>query len=401
MNTDLSKDNVEVLDIRLNELDYPAYVQNEIKAMRESERKVQSAVNMANVAKDTASTAKSKSAGWGKKKVAIQTLQGAVKDLAEAVVGQADAQKAQFECQNRIVEVTKKLFALGVSNITANRIIVRELELRLKEASEDEISELERREINNVVEQLKARERIEVQLEKLISTSNQNSEDIKVLELDINRQIINLEENAGHLLDKELVYDEYIERETKEICLINEQLNYLGTIGKGHGKDLNKLKETQIKVERQINSLNDNFKRQSVELSTNKDMLEQQKEQIISHTKTLDNLDSMLNETKTILEKQNIKNKEVDQLFGSIKEQLQKIKADIINEKQASHDNASETDKKFSGIYEVLKHNYMFKDETDLKKHPSFNLKQMVIGSLSIGGVSLVTSIISILLLLN
>lgn len=52
------------------------------------------------------------------------------------------------------------MFGLGVSNIAVNRTIVRELELRLEHASEEEIDDMARQELLNVVHDLKAQEDI-------------------------------------------------------------------------------------------------------------------------------------------------------------------------------------------------------------------------------------------------
>ncbi len=70
----------------------------------------------------------------------------------------AEAQKLSFEYQEKLGEVTKYLFFLGESNIVANRTVVREIEMRLKGASEAEISSLAKQELINVVKQLKDQE---------------------------------------------------------------------------------------------------------------------------------------------------------------------------------------------------------------------------------------------------
>lgn len=77
-----------------------------------------------------------------------------------AQICSAEAQEVSFTYQQKLAEMTKFLFALGVSNIAMNRSIVRELELKLKGASEEELDELARREIISVVKQLKAQEDI-------------------------------------------------------------------------------------------------------------------------------------------------------------------------------------------------------------------------------------------------
>lgn len=52
------------------------------------------------------------------------------------------------------------MFALGAANIAANRSVVRELELKLKGATKEELDEFARNEILTVIKQLKAQEDI-------------------------------------------------------------------------------------------------------------------------------------------------------------------------------------------------------------------------------------------------
>ena len=56
--------------------------------------------------------------------------------------------------QNRIIEATKAILALGVSNIAANRSVYRQLELKMKGASEEELSDFARNEVLAVMQQL-------------------------------------------------------------------------------------------------------------------------------------------------------------------------------------------------------------------------------------------------------
>lgn len=87
-------------------------------------------------------------------------MQDATVDLAKAQIAAVEAQKISFGYQQKLGEITKYLFELGISNIAMNRSVVRELELKLKGASEKELDELARKEIISVVKQLKAQEDI-------------------------------------------------------------------------------------------------------------------------------------------------------------------------------------------------------------------------------------------------
>ena len=140
--------------------DIPDVINTQFDELSKLKKKVDHANKKADQAKDSADSAYCKSAGLFQKKEAIESLQTATRDLAESQSAMADAQETMFKYQEKIGTVMKSLFSLGVANIAANRTVVRELELRLRGASEEELDDLARNEIVNVVKQLKAQEDI-------------------------------------------------------------------------------------------------------------------------------------------------------------------------------------------------------------------------------------------------
>ena len=152
-------DNINILDVTttISESQLPSVISTQINNLTELENNVKEAVNKAAYAKEQAEKAKV-SAGLFQKKAAIELLQDAVKGNAEAQISLADAQKLSFEYQKKLTDITKFLFGLGVSSLAMNRCVVRELELRLKGASEEEISDLAKQELRNVILQLKEQE---------------------------------------------------------------------------------------------------------------------------------------------------------------------------------------------------------------------------------------------------
>ena len=107
--------------IVVNEKDVPDIVAAQFEQIQVLSEKVEAAMTMAEHAKESAEEAHTKSAGFGKKKEAIESIQGAMVDLAEAQISAADAQKVSFEYQQQLGKITQYLFALGCSNIAANR----------------------------------------------------------------------------------------------------------------------------------------------------------------------------------------------------------------------------------------------------------------------------------------
>lgn len=136
----------------------PAIIDERIKALNRLDRRVKEAMRAANKAKEQAEEAEATTVGFISQKGAVEALQDACVDMAQAIVMGAKAQKVAFEFQTKLAEITKFLFNLGISNIVYNRMVVRELELRLSGASKEKISELARKELTTVVKQLKDQE---------------------------------------------------------------------------------------------------------------------------------------------------------------------------------------------------------------------------------------------------
>ncbi|MDX1771406.1 MAG: hypothetical protein R3328_07765, partial [Planococcaceae bacterium] len=131
------KESLAINSSDVNEQDLPMLIETQIGKLNELQKSVKKAIKAAEMASDSAENARYKSAGFGKKKVAIEELQTAGVDLAKAVQSSAEAQKISFEFQSKLTEISKYLLALGVSNIASNRFVVRELEMRLSGASEE------------------------------------------------------------------------------------------------------------------------------------------------------------------------------------------------------------------------------------------------------------------------
>ena len=214
--------------------DLPVIIAEQYDKLKELEDNVERAYTLAQSASDSADNAYYKSAGFGHKKAAIESLQDAVKDLGSAQISAAEAQKISFEYQTKLAEITKYLFGLGASSIAMNRSVVRELELKLKGASAEEISDLAKQELVNVVTQLKAQEDIMLKQDKIMKEVKANHEGISQINADITKinsetdkhetaisdNADRIEQNkkeltAQHLKDEE--HDRALEEHNKEL----------------------------------------------------------------------------------------------------------------------------------------------------------------------------------------
>ena len=196
----------------------PAIIGNTFKHISEVDRKISNAVSRAEEAKKLADEASQKNAGWSffgsDKKEAIEALQSATVSQANALSDSVDANKELFNNQKRMSEALRYLFGLGVANIAANRTVVRELELKLKNASQEELSELARQEITNVILQLRAQEDMQYKLENHDRILREHKVDIDKILGEIN----SFEERCKDILDRTETLQDDVSKKEKELA---------------------------------------------------------------------------------------------------------------------------------------------------------------------------------------
>lgn len=175
----------------ITDKDLPQVITSTFNNISKLDKKICDSVKKAENAKDKAYEASKKEAGWslgGKaKKEAIEALQEAMITQADALSDSTDAHKELFENQKKMAEAIRYLFGLGVMNIASNRTIVRQLEFQLRNASKEELSELARREIENVILQLRAQEDMQKKIDNQDTIIREHRDCISSLHEEINR----------------------------------------------------------------------------------------------------------------------------------------------------------------------------------------------------------------------
>ena len=143
MNDDVKEnvDNISVADV-------PKLIEDQFELMTSLKENLNLAKSHAKDADLKVREAKEKRIGLFNKKDAMEAMQNSQMSLSEATLKNTEALEKTFEYQQ------------AFSNIAVNRTIVRELELRLEHASEEEIDDMARQELLNVVHDLKAQEDI-------------------------------------------------------------------------------------------------------------------------------------------------------------------------------------------------------------------------------------------------
>ncbi len=164
------------------------------KDLREQEALRKKMNENASEAMRIADEASKQSAGFGKKKKAIEKLQELGKQQAIAIGITAKAVERIAKLQEGIINATKALLSLSVNNIATSRSLYQQLELRLKGASETELSDFARKEILNVMKQLKDQQDIMARQEKLNSVIHKQQEQLESQDIKIEVQKSRIEQ---------------------------------------------------------------------------------------------------------------------------------------------------------------------------------------------------------------
>lgn len=149
--------------------------QDTLKLAKESEERAQKA-------KEASNKASNLSAGFGKKRKAIEALQNAQKENSLATEANSQAIYKIAELQQRLCDAIKALLSLNVRNLAASRSVYRQLELKLKGASEQELSDLAKEEIQKVMTELKNQQDMMLRQEKM--SEEINKQNIKIQQQD-------------------------------------------------------------------------------------------------------------------------------------------------------------------------------------------------------------------------
>ncbi len=112
------------------------------------------------------------------KKDAIEGLQKNSRATASALFSITEGQELLFEYQKNLTDITKFLFGLGVSSLAANRTVIRQLMLELKNGTDAEKAKLVEDEINKVIADLRAQQDIMLKQKELEEKAKINHQDI-------------------------------------------------------------------------------------------------------------------------------------------------------------------------------------------------------------------------------
>lgn len=97
---------------------------------------------------------------------ALKAIVESTKDLSKGQIELSECLQSTLRCQQKMAQAISFLFGLSIMSLANSEKIIRELELRLKNASKFQINELARQEVKRVLEQLRAQRNMQVRLEE-------------------------------------------------------------------------------------------------------------------------------------------------------------------------------------------------------------------------------------------
>lgn len=289
----MQKDDQNVKIKKIDQSQLPEIIHNQFSELRELKRNVDIATQMAQTAQNSAKEAKMKSLGILQKKEAIASIQSATVDIAEAQISQAQAQKISFEYQQKLGEITRYLFDLGVSNIVNNRTVVEEIKKKMEKASEEEMDEIEKQELGNLLKQLKTQEDFMINQQKISYQVKDHNEKLieKTKKDEIQDKEIALQEakdqEHDRLLAERMRKDEI---QDKEIARQGEEAKELKTLFNEFQKEikekeiyLNDLEKKYEELVDELEAINKQFEEITCNLNCKLDTKTYKKEIYISY----------------------------------------------------------------------------------------------------------------------
>ena len=146
----------DIDDIEISEEELPGVIAEQFTNIVELDKRIAIAEERCVAAKELAE--KQVAVKGVHKSEAITSTQNAVRSIVDAQTSLADAQKMLFENQQKMAAGMRYLLILGASSIAMNRIVIAELQSKLKQASDEELSRAAREELIGVIKLLREQE---------------------------------------------------------------------------------------------------------------------------------------------------------------------------------------------------------------------------------------------------
>lgn len=152
----------------------------------------------------------------GRNKAKAEKTIEALHDIIYAVENNACATKSLFNELTKLADYSNKIYGIAIMGLAANRMVMREISMRLKHASEEELSELARKELENVLFVLKQQQGLENKVDSLYQKYEEQVKSINKI-----RENLNELENSKEECDKRIYELQVIINEHKRKFIYN------------------------------------------------------------------------------------------------------------------------------------------------------------------------------------
>ena len=229
----------------------------------------------------------------GRNKAKVEQTQIVLEDIIKAINNNANATKALFYKYAKLAEYSNILYGIGIMGIASNRIVVREIKKRLEHASQEELNELARHELESVVNELQQQQRLEKKvdenhlcvLKELESANNKINNNRDYYEK-------KFEEVKDELANLEKQYQASINNQEKSNKAFHSEMqNLFSKKGEDLDKELKRMEEIHDSFKKDINKTLD----EKIQGLTN--LL---KQFVIDQTSTIDKLEGQVKNYKIV-----------------------------------------------------------------------------------------------------
>lgn len=256
-----------------------------LDAITETDAQISTALRKADLLKSKANEKHSAGYSWAgkEKRLAIEALQSVTRDMADSQAETLQIIQLVVEDQKKLNQHTTILYQLGAMSLAANRMVHRELKMKLENASENELSELAQQELLNTVRQLEQMQDTLSLQEKQKAQLKQQSEQISTLkeENECLRQAISQSKFEFANIAKE---------QERHISAINLSLNkFVEDANAKQKKSQSDIDGIKIEVSQQSIDINN----QKAQLSSNTKITEKLNQQSIQLASEISKLETM------------------------------------------------------------------------------------------------------------
>lgn len=180
--------NIKANGLAITAAQLPDFMTKQVDSISQSSSEIDKAIKKAVELDDKAKVLGEKVRLFGKKK-AIEDLQGVVKDLVEVMETHCDALISFQSNFEKLSNTSEVLLGLSLVNSAQRNMVIREIKLRLENASKEKLNELAKQELRRVLQQLNAQQELENRVTSLKEKYDALKQQMETVQDDVKKQL--------------------------------------------------------------------------------------------------------------------------------------------------------------------------------------------------------------------